>query len=129
LVDAPKDLGAQTEACRLNPRNLPACVTAAWLQGRAGEPEVARATLVRVLQRSPYYFPAIKLLGEQALARGERENGCRSLWIYDEMFRRRSSVHHLLGRYCEPGWFESFRATIPMPRYRAFPFAPATGGP
>jgi len=102
---------------------LAACVTAAWLQGRAGEVTTARATLVRVLERSPYYFPAIKLLGEQALARGERQSGCRYLWIYDEMFRRASGVHHLLGRYCEPAWFESFRATIPMPHYGAFPLA------
>jgi hypothetical protein len=124
FVNAPKDVRAQTEACRLNPRNLPACVTAAWLQGRAGEPATARATLARVLDRSPYYFPAIKLLGEQALAHGERESGCRYLWIYDEMFRRESSVHHVLGRYCEARWFSSFQATIPMPRYGAFPFAP-----
>ncbi len=128
-VKAPKELGAQTEACRRNPRNLPACVTAAWLQGRSGEHARARATLTRVLDRSPYYFPAIKLLGEQALARGERESGCRYLWIYDELFRRQSSVHHLLGHYCEPPWFESFRATIPMPRYGAFPFAPTAPVP
>jgi hypothetical protein len=128
-VKTPKDLGAQTEACRQNPRNLPACVTAAWLQGRSGEPARARATLTRVLERSPYYFPAIKLLGEQALARGERQSGCRYLWIYDELFRRQSSVHHVLGHYCEPAWFESFRATIPMPRYGAFPFAPTATVP
>jgi O-Antigen ligase len=129
FVNAPKDLGAQAEACRLNPRNLPACVTAAWLQGRAGEAAVARATLTRVLERSPYYFPAIKLLGEQALARGERERGCRYLWIYDEMFRRRSTVHQVLGHYCDAAWFESFRAAIPMPRYGAFPFAPSPAAP
>jgi hypothetical protein len=124
FVNAPKDLRAQTEACRLNPRNLPACVTAAWLQGEAGEGAAAQATLTRVLQRSPYYFPAVKLLGEQALARGEREHACRYLWIYDEMFRRQSGVHHLLGRHCEATWLESYRATIPMPRYGVFPFAP-----
>ena len=123
-VNAPKDARAQTEACRLNPRNLPACVTAAWLQGGAGENAAAQATLTRVLERSPYYFPAVKLLGEQALALGERERACRYLWIYDEMFRRRSGVHHLLGRHCEAAWLDSFRATIPMPRYGAFPFAP-----
>jgi hypothetical protein len=124
FVNASSDLGAQEEACRQNPRNLPACVTAAWLEGRAEEPKVAQATLTRVLERSPYYFPAIKLLGEQALVRGERESGCRYLWIYDELFRRQSSVHHVLGHHCEAAWFESFRATIPMPRYGAFPFAP-----
>jgi len=124
FVNAPKHLDAQDEACRLNPRNLPACVTAAWLQGRSDEPEAARSTLTRLLDRSPYYFPAIKLLGEQALVRGESATACRYLWIYDEMFRRRSSVHHLLGRHCEAAWLESFRDTIPMPRYRAFPFAP-----
>jgi O-antigen ligase len=122
-VNAPKDLRAQAEACRLNPRNLPACVTAAWLQGGAGDNAAAQATLTRVLERSPYYFPAVKLLGEQALALGERERACRYLWIYDEMFRRKSGVHHLLGRHCEAAWLESFRATIPMPRYGVFPFA------
>jgi hypothetical protein len=124
FVNAPKDRGAQEEACRQNPRNLPACVTAAWLQGRAEEPAAAQATLTRVLERSPYYFPAIKLLGEQALARGEPETGCRYLWIYDEMFRRQSSVHRALGRHCEAAWLEAYRATIPLPRYGAFPFAP-----
>jgi hypothetical protein len=129
FVNAPKDLRAETEACRLNPRNLPACVTAAWLQGRANEPAAARAMLTRVLERSPYYFPAIKLLGEQALARGEWQSGCQYLWIYDEMFRRQSSVHHVLGHYCEAAWFETFRATIPMPRYGVFPLAAPTAAP
>ncbi len=126
FVSAPKGLDAQQEACGLNPRNLPACVTAAWLQGRAGQPEPARTTLTRLLERAPYYFPAIKLLGEQALVRGERETACRYLWIYDEMFRRHSSVHHLLGRHCEPAWLESLQGTIQVPRYRAFPFARVT---
>jgi O-Antigen ligase len=129
FVNAPKGKGAQVEACQENPRNLPACVTAAWLQGKEGDDRASQTTLRHLLQRSPYYFPAIKLLGEQSLARGERESGCRYLWIYDEMFRRRSSVHHLLGRYCEPAWIESCRATISMPRYGAFPFAPRRTAP
>jgi O-antigen ligase len=129
FVNAPKQLDAQREACRLNPRNLPACVTAAWLEGRSSEPAAARLTLTRLLERSPYYFPAIKLLGEQALVRTETETACRYLWIYDEMFRRRSSVHYLLGHHCEAAWLESFRDTIPMPRYRAFPFAPGPHAP
>lgn len=126
-VAAPRDRAAQEDACRLNPRNLPACVTAAWLQGRAGSDPAAEATLRTVLRRSPYYFPAIKLRGEQALARADTETACRSLWIYDELFRRRSSVHRFLGRYCEPAQFERYRAAIPMPHYGAFPFDGPTG--
>jgi hypothetical protein len=122
FVAVPRDRAAQEDACRLNPRNLPACVTAAWLQGRAGADQAAEATLRALLARSPYYFPAIKLHGEQALARGDAETGCRSLWIYDELFRRRSTVHRFLGRYCEPAQFERYRATITMPHYAPFPF-------
>jgi O-antigen ligase len=123
FVAGPRDRASQEEACRLNPRNLPACVTAAWLQGRGGDDQAAEASLRRILLRAPHYFPAIKLLGEQALHRGDRESGCRYLWIYDEMFRRRSTVHRHLGRYCEPEQFERLRETIAVPRYSAFPFA------
>lgn len=123
FVGAPRDRAAQEEACRLNPRNLPACVNAAWLLGRAGGNAAAEATLREVLVRSPHYFPAIKLLGEQALYRGDRERGCLYLWIYDEMFRRESSVHARLGRYCTPEQFERFRETITVRPGGPFPFA------
>jgi O-antigen ligase len=127
FVAAPRDLEAQEEACRLNPRNLPACVSAAWLLGRAGRDGEAQGTLREVLLRSPHYFPAIKLLGEQALHRGDHEAGCRYLWVYDELFRRKSTVHARLGRHCAPEQFERFRDTIRMPRYAAFPFATGSG--
>ena len=127
FVNARGDRAAPADACRLNPRNLPACVTAAWLAGRAGDASGARHTLERVLERSPYYFPAIKLLGEQALAAGERQAACRYLWIYDEFFARRTTVHRHLGRYCTPEEFAAFWATIPMPHYGSFPFAPQSG--
>lgn len=87
-------------ACGLDPRRLEACVEAAWLHSRAGEHVAARRALDGVLRRSPDYFPAIKLLGEDLLAAGERAAGCRHLRRYDQMFGGRSSAHELVGTAC-----------------------------
>jgi hypothetical protein len=87
------DVAALERACALDPRRVEACVEAAWLRSRAGEHAAARRALDAVLRRSPYYFPAIKLLGEDLLTAGERDAGCRHLRRYDEMFGGRSSAH------------------------------------
>ena len=53
-VNAPDDVGAQRRACALDPRNLPACVTAAWLELREGDAPAARARLAaRARGRAP----------------------------------------------------------------------------
>ena len=124
-VNARGDVGAQERACRLDARRLEACVNAAWLRIEAGDRRAGRSLLVAVLARAPHYFPAIKLLGEDSLARGDRETGCRYLAVYDGLFDGRSSVHERLAGDCEPGAVEAVRREVPIPRYRAFPLTPA----
>ncbi len=96
-------LETQERACRLNPRNLRACVTSAWIRGRAGDAPGARSGLERVLGRAPHYPPALKLLGELALQEGRAAEGCRVLSRYDALFVGRSSVRELLRRHCAGG--------------------------
>jgi O-antigen ligase/polysaccharide polymerase Wzy-like membrane protein len=92
---------AQDQACRLNPRNVAACVDAAWLHARRGDGGIARGDLLAVLDRSPHYHPALKLLGEESLALGDREAGCRYLRIYDDLFGGNSSLHGRLEAECD----------------------------
>jgi hypothetical protein len=87
-------------ACTLDPRRLEACVEAAWLRGKAGDHTALRDGARRVLQRSPHYFPALKLLGEDLLAQGETVAGCRCLLLYDGMFGGRSSVGERVRDFC-----------------------------
>jgi hypothetical protein len=94
------DLFAQERACRLDPRRLEACVQAAWLRSRAGDHATARAELAALLDRSPWYFPAIKLLGEDLLAAGETAAGCRHLRRYDALFGGRSTAHERVRAFC-----------------------------
>jgi hypothetical protein len=92
-VSAPDDAGAQGRACALDPRNLPACVTAAWLELREGDARAAKARLAAVLAGAPHYPPALKLLGEIAAMEGNQVEACRWLGMYDALFRGRSAVH------------------------------------
>jgi O-antigen ligase len=96
------DVTALERACALDPRRVEACVQAAWLRSRAGEHATAREALRSVLERSPSYFPAIKLLGEDLLAAGERDAGCRQLRRYDGMFGGRSTAHDRVRESCPP---------------------------
>jgi O-antigen ligase len=95
------DVAALERACALDPRRLEACVEAAWLRSRAGEHAAARQALDAVLRRSPHYFPAIRLLGEDLLSAGDRSAGCRHLLRYDEMFGGRSSAHERVLESCQ----------------------------
>jgi O-antigen ligase len=117
------EAAAQEAACRLNPRNLPACVTAAWLRARAGGRREARALLVQTLRRSPYYHPAIRLLGEEAAANGDLPGACHYLWIYDELFRERSAVHSRLGASCGNAPPAGVPPWVTMPYYGKLPLA------
>ena len=132
LIGQRSDAAAQETACRLDPRNLRACVTAAWLHLRSGERLEARRLLVRTLDRSPYYHPAIRLLGEEAASAGDRRRACRYLWIYDQLFRERSVVHGRLDALCggEP---PDLPVGASVPFYGTFPLAEsdaaARGGP
>jgi hypothetical protein len=92
-VDAPDDVASQRRACALDPRNLPACVTAAWLEVREGDAPAAKARLAAILAGAPHYPPALKLLGEIAALEGDHAEACRRLTEYDALFRGRSSVH------------------------------------
>jgi hypothetical protein len=94
------DAAALERACALDPRRLEACVEAAWLRGRDGDHAALRDGVRRVLQRSPHYFPALKLLGEDLLAQGETVAGCRHLRAYDGMFGGRSSVSERVRDVC-----------------------------
>jgi hypothetical protein len=91
---------ALERACALDPRRLDACVEAAWLRSRKGEHATARGALHDVLDRSPWYFSAIKLLGEDLLSAGETAAGCGHLRRYDTMFGGRSSVHQRVREFC-----------------------------
>ena len=121
FVNRPDDAASQDRACGLNARNRPACVTAAWLHARNGDSRGARQRILRVLEKAPYDLPAIKLLGEEALVRGDRETACLCLWIYDGLLRQQSSVHDRLSRTCSARLLESFAARVSMPHYRRFP--------
>ena len=123
FVNRNRDVSAQDAACSLDPRNLPACVTAAWLRAGAGERREARAGLVHVLQRAPYYHPAIRMLGEIAAADGDRRGACLYLWTYDELFRGRSSVHSRLGSLCDGTPPPGAPTGITMPYYGTMPLA------
>ena len=76
-----------------------------------------------VLVRWPYYHPPMKLLGEEALMAGDVPSGCLYLWTYDELFRGLSSVRDELSA-CPAPLLEAYAASIPIPRYRSFPFPP-----
>jgi hypothetical protein len=125
FVNRRDDLAAQARACRLDPRNLPACVTAAWLEAGAGRPLDARRRLVGVLEGAPRYFPAIKLLGEISLAGGDREAGCLYLGAYDALFQGGGSIHARLQELgCDPAARQAALARASWPR-GTFPFGAA----
>jgi O-antigen ligase len=125
FVNRRDDLRAQALACRLDARNLPACVTAAWLHGRTGQGGRGRQLLLQVLDRSPYYFPAIRLLGEEAEMRGDRPEACLALWTYDQLLRGRSPVHDRVGALCPTGP-PDFSTQLEMPFYERFPIEPGS---
>jgi hypothetical protein len=97
---AGSDVEMLERACTLDPRRVEACVEAAWLRGRAGDHAALREGVARVLRRSPHYFPALKLLGEDLLAQGDTTAGCRTLGAYDAMFGGASSVHERVRESC-----------------------------
>lgn len=99
-VRNPDDLASLDRACRLDPRNLPACVTAAWLEAKAGHDEAARSRLDAALESTPGYPPAVKLLGDIAFARGEHAEACRRLSEYDALFRGASASHDRAAAAC-----------------------------
>ncbi|MFI5006474.1 MAG: O-antigen ligase family protein [Solirubrobacterales bacterium] len=125
FVNRRDDLAAQARACRLNSRNLPACVTAAWLEAGTGKVGEARRRLVHLLERAPRYFPAIKLLAEIALEEGDLEAGCLYLGAYDVLFREGSSLHgKLVEQGCDRAALRATLARAAWPR-GSIPFAPA----
>lgn len=122
------EAAAQETACRLNPRNLPACVTAAWLQARNGDRREARALLLQVLRHSPYYHPAIRVLGEESATNGDLDEACLYLWVYDELFRERSAIHARAGALCASAPPAALPAGTTMPYYGKLPIAKSDAG-
>jgi O-antigen ligase len=127
LASRAMDARAQGRACDLDPRNVGACLRAAWLEAQAGHRRRARSRLAALLDRSPYYYPAIKLLGDESLARGDARAGCFHLWVYDALFAERSSIHATVSSACDPRWIEAFRRHTIVPGYERFPFAVPAG--
>lgn len=117
------DLQAQERACRLDPRNLPACVMASWLRGASGDMHGARERLAAVLQRAPHYPPAIKLLAQQALVAGDREAACVYMAAYEALFRGQSSLHGDYLGSCDEGARQAAWQKVPSPHYTRFPLA------
>jgi O-antigen ligase len=103
FVNHRNDVASVERACGLDPRRVEACVEAAWLHSRAGDHGRARSLLATVLHRSPYYFPAIKLLAEDLLLTGEREAGCRQVRAYEELLGGVSSIRREIATACPPG--------------------------
>lgn len=99
-VRAPDDLASQRRACALDPRNLPACVTAAWLEVSGGDTPAAKTRLAGVLAITPHYPPALRLLGEIAVMEGDHAGACRNLRAYDMLFRGESSVRESAAAAC-----------------------------
>lgn len=99
-VKRPDDLSAQRRACALDRRNLPACVTAAWLEVRAGDMAAARRDLSSVLAATPHYAPALKLKGEIEALEGNDAEACRLLGAYDALYRGESSVRESAAEAC-----------------------------
>ncbi len=97
-----EDLAALESGCSLDPRRVEACVQAAWLRSRAGDHLAAQSLLASVLQRSPYYFPAIKLMAEDLLSAGDREAGCRYARAYAALLGEASSLPPSVGEACLP---------------------------
>jgi hypothetical protein len=114
-------------ACALNPRHVRACLASAWLEARAGRRQRARLRLAAILDRSPYYYPAIELLAEESLAQGDARAGCFHLWIYDRLFDGRSSQHERLAARCDPSLLETFARNVRVPGYERFPLAVPAG--
>lgn len=121
VVSDYRTIEAPRRACELNRRNLRACLTAAWLDARAGFGNDARVLLADVLERSPYYHPAIKLLAEESLSQGDARAGCFHLWVYDRLFGDRSSEHQRLVEACAGRLLDSFRNEVDVPGYERFP--------
>jgi hypothetical protein len=117
------DLQAQERACRLDPRNVAACVMASWLRGSAGDVEGAREGLVSVLRRAPHYPPAIKLLAQQALVSGDREAACVYMAVFEALFRGGSSLHADFASSCDEGERQTAWQRVPSPHYERFPLA------
>jgi O-antigen ligase len=123
FVNAPHDVAAQERACRLDARNLPACVMAAYLHGAAGDVPGARKRAVRVLERAPHYPPAIKLLAQLALIAGDREAGCTYLTAYEVLFRGQSTLHEELQTRCDARERGRAALRVPSSLYEVFPLA------
>lgn len=124
---AAPDAARPHEACDLNPRNLRACLNAAWLDARTGNRQDARVRAAAILDRSPYYYPAIKLLADESLAQGDVRAGCFHLWIYDSLFDGRSAEHDRLSALCDPALLDAL-AVASAVRTEPGPRATSVGG-
>ena len=126
---AGEDAASPRRACALNPRNRRACLAAAWRDALAGERAAARVRAAAILDRSPCYYPAIKLLADESFAHGDARAGCFHLWIYDSLFAGTSSEHTRLVSRCAPDLLAGFASRTRVPGYERFPLAAPANAP
>jgi hypothetical protein len=123
------DPARQSRACTLNPRNLRACLNAAWLDASSGHRRRARQRLAAVLDRSPHYYPAIALLADDSFAQGDARAGCFHTWLYDALFEGHSSRHDVVAARCPLPLLEGFAREVRVPGYERFPMTVPAAGP
>ena len=112
------------EACELDPRNAAACVNTAWLEATAGDASAALKRTQHLLRSSPHYFPAIKLLGDLRIARGEIQAGCEDLALYERLFHGHGRATETLDTHCPPDTRLRSTWRVPSLFWHAYPGLP-----
>ena len=88
------------EACETYPDNWRPCLEYAKFNIERRNWYEADRVLRMVLGHTPYNFPAIKIWGVLAARTGHIQESCEILWIYDQIFSGKSSVHDKLMPTC-----------------------------
>lgn len=88
------------KACELYPDNWRPCINYARYSIDLKNWINAEETLRDILQRTPYNFAALKLWGVMAYENKYHHQGCTAIWIYDQIFSGKSSMHSALNELC-----------------------------
>ena len=107
-------------ACQAYPDNWRSCLAYSRIAMDAKKWKEAEETLRMILDRNPYNFSAIQMWSVLAFQTNHPNEGCVSLWIFDQIFSGRSSMHDKLMQYCkEPA---AKLSEIGLPRLYPVPF-------
>lgn len=87
-------------ACEVYPDNWRPCITYASDSVDAKKWQAADEVLREVLERTPYNFAALKVWGVLALRTNNQMQGCAAVWVYDQIFSSKSTLHPVLDKYC-----------------------------